>query len=220
MRMLLYPWRHHMLCSVWRHAVDSWWDDWLSVLPHGQCRGVLSTSLCQQTAHNPFYIIYGSGTRPNTWVVIQPSPYFIKRRKKSATRLLLLASLSWVVYECMTPRLGFALMMIGTVLAWLHLTLHQPSRPCLVLHPLYQILQGHRYKSDQRAETVCFLALSVFWQISLFTELTPQLQPLELRANVRRVAGATGEVAPFSRHWEKCNKKPLCNRSLPVMRVG
>lgn len=109
-----------------------------------------------------------------------------------------------------------------SVLAWLPLPLHQPSLPCLVLHPLCQNLWDHMCRSDQCAETICFLAMSVFCQISLFTQPTLLFQnfySLNLKQGSRRstwlgpgrhlLSAGTGQGTP----------KSITEAGVPVIRV-
>lgn len=109
-----------------------------------------------------------------------------------------------------------------SVLVWLPLPLYQPSLPCLVLHPLYQNLWGPMCNSDQRAETICFLAVPVFFQFSLFTELTLLLQNLKsskpMQGSSRGTRPGQGRCL-LSAATGQGTTKSITGAGIPVVRV-
>lgn len=136
------------------------------------------------------------------------------KEEEKNPRLLLWVSLSWIMDD---RSFGLCVDESRAVLAWLNLTLHQPSLPRFVLRPLYQILRGHKCNSDQRAETICFLAVSFLTEQLVHSAQPTVAQPLELRANARKAPGAhdwdRGE-RPFQQPPGKVQQKaalePVC----------
>lgn len=168
--MLCHPWRQRMPCYIWNQSSVQW--------TVGRMNGSLSFPTVSAEESSAHLCASKLSTGPSIFVFIlgmapgQPPefsinlPLILWRGRKKPTRLLLGLSLSWVMND---HSVGLCVDDSRAVLAQLNLTLHQPSLPCLTLHPFYQILQGHKYNSDQHAETICFSAVSVFWQMSLFT---------------------------------------------------
>lgn len=191
----------------------------LSVVPNGECRGVLSQS-CPSLWGNKlstgpvwYYLWEWHQANYTGFQSIFPFLYEEEKNPKQED----------YCSECLKVVMGdhSAGLCVGddrSVLAWLPLFLLQPPLPCLVLHPCTKTHEV-TCKSDQHAETICFLAMSVYCRISLFTQLTLLLQSLKLiQGSFRSVWLGKGRY-PLSVATGQGTTKSITGAGVPVIRV-